>query len=75
MTNADNPSRGTDWWTMNSDGSNQQRRSDFNSNGDARGFGNKQVWATTVQDADWSPDDDPRSRLRDDRLRRCGRIL
>ena len=57
MTNADNPSRGTDWWTMNSDGSHQQRLSDFNSNGDARGFGNTQVWATTVQTADWSADD------------------
>ncbi len=57
MTNADNPSRGTDWWTMNPDGSNPQRLSDFNSNGDARGFGSGQVYATVVQTADWSPDD------------------
>jgi hypothetical protein len=55
MTNADNPSRGTDWWTMNADGSDPQRLSDFN-NGDARGFGGKQVWATVVQTADWSSD-------------------
>lgn len=55
MTNADNPSRGTDWWTMNADGSDAQRLSDFN-NGDARGFGGKQVWATVVQTDDWSPD-------------------
>src|SRR5208337_911300 len=56
MTNADNPSRGTDWWTMNTDGSNPQRLSDFNSNGDARGFGGKQVDATVVQTSDWSAD-------------------
>lgn len=56
MTNADNPSHGTDWWTMNPDGSDPQRLSDFNSNGDARVFGSKQVYATVVQTADWSPD-------------------
>jgi Tol biopolymer transport system component len=56
MTSADNTSRGTDWWTMNADGSNPQRLSDFNSNGDARGFGTKQVYATVVQTADWSAD-------------------
>jgi len=56
MTNADNPSRGTDWWTMDPDGSNAQRLSDFNGNGSARGFGGKQVWPTVVQTADWSPD-------------------
>ncbi len=56
MTNADNPSRGTDWWTMDPDGSNPQRLSDFNSGDDARGFGSEQVWATVVQTADWSPD-------------------
>jgi Tol biopolymer transport system component len=56
MTNADNPSRGTDWWTMNPDGSDPQRLSDFNSAGDARSFGTKQVYATVVQTADWSPD-------------------
>jgi Tol biopolymer transport system component len=56
MTNANNPSRGTDWWIMSPDGSNQQRLSDFNSNRDARGFGSKQVYATVVQTADWSPD-------------------
>jgi Tol biopolymer transport system component len=55
MTNADNPSRGTDWWTMDADGSNPQRLSDFN-DGDNRGFGGRQVWATVVQTADWSPD-------------------
>jgi Tol biopolymer transport system component len=32
MSSADNSSRGTDWWTMNADGSNPQRLSDFNSN-------------------------------------------
>jgi hypothetical protein len=41
---------------MNPDGSNQQRLSDFNGNGDARGFGSEQVYATVVQTADWSPD-------------------
>jgi hypothetical protein len=46
----------TDWWTMNADGSNPQRLSDFNSNGDARGFGGKQVYATVVQTANWSAD-------------------
>jgi Tol biopolymer transport system component len=56
MTNADNPSRGTDWWTVNPDGSNPQRLSDFNTNGDARGFGAKRVWATVVQTSDWSAD-------------------
>ncbi len=56
MTNAENPSRGTDWWTMSPDGSNPQRLSDFNTNGNARGFGGKQVWATVVQTANWSPD-------------------
>ena len=56
MTNADNPSHGTDWWTMNPDGSNPQRLSDFNSDGGARGFGDGQVWATTVQTNDWSAD-------------------
>ncbi len=56
MTNADNPTRGTDWWTMNPDGSNPQRLSNFNGNGDSRGFGGKQVWATVVQTDDWSPD-------------------
>ncbi|BBZ46514.1 PD40 domain-containing protein [Mycobacterium parmense] len=56
MTNADNPSRGTDWWTMNPDGSNPQRLSDLNADPDTRGFGGKQVWATVVQTANWSPD-------------------
>jgi Tol biopolymer transport system component len=56
MSNADNPGRGTDWWTMNSDGSNPQRLSDFTDNPDTRGFGAKQVYATVVQTADWSPD-------------------
>jgi len=48
MTNADNPAHGTDWWTMNPDGSNPQRLSDFNSDAEARGFGSKQVYATVV---------------------------
>jgi Tol biopolymer transport system component len=56
MTNADNPSRGTDWWTMNSDGSNPQRLSNFNSDGGAAGFGRSPVYATVVQTDDWSPD-------------------
>jgi Tol biopolymer transport system component len=56
MSSADNPSRGTDWWTMSPDGSNPQRLSDFNSNGNARGFGGKQVYATVVQTANWSTD-------------------
>ena len=41
---------------MSSDGSNPQGLSDFNTNGNARGFGGKQVWATVVQTANWSPD-------------------
>ena len=57
MTNTDNPSRGSDWWTMNADGSNAQRLSDFNSDGGARGFGHSPVYATVVQTADWSPDE------------------
>jgi Tol biopolymer transport system component len=56
MTNAGNPSHGTDWWTMNSDGSNPQRLSSFNSDGGASGIGHSPVWATTVQTNDWSPD-------------------
>jgi Tol biopolymer transport system component len=59
MTSADNPARGTDWWTMNADGSNQQRLSSFNTDeqmSGARGFGAKQVYATVVQTANWSPD-------------------
>jgi len=56
MTNADNPSHGTDWWTMNSDGSNRQRLSDFNANGNAQAIGGKRAYATVVQTANWSPD-------------------
>jgi Tol biopolymer transport system component len=59
MTSSDNPSRGTDWWTMNADGSNPQRLSSFNTDAQmsgARGFGTKQVYATVVQTAEWSPD-------------------
>jgi Tol biopolymer transport system component len=56
MTNADNPSKGTDWWTMNPDGSDPQRLSNFNTNDNAKAIGRKQVWATTVQTANWSPD-------------------
>jgi hypothetical protein len=56
MTNADNPSHGTDWWTMNSDGSHPQRLSDFNSKDNAKTLGRKRVYATVVQTANWSPD-------------------
>jgi Tol biopolymer transport system component len=59
MTSADNPARGTDWWTMNADGANPQRLSSFNTDAQisgARGFGTKQVYATVVQTANWSPD-------------------
>jgi Tol biopolymer transport system component len=56
MTNAHNTSRGTDWWTMNSDGSNAQRLSSFNGDGGAAGIGGPPVWATVVQTDDWSPD-------------------
>jgi hypothetical protein len=56
MTNADNPSHGTDWWTMSPDGSNPQRLSDFNANENAEAIGQKRVYATTVQTANWSPD-------------------
>jgi Tol biopolymer transport system component len=59
MTSAENPSRGTDWWTMNADGSNPQRLSSFNNDAQIAGgrdFGGKQVYATVVQTADWSPD-------------------
>jgi Tol biopolymer transport system component len=59
MTNADNPSRGTDWWTMNSDGANSQRLSDFNNKDadqTAKTLGHKRVYATVVQTANWSPD-------------------
>jgi len=56
MTNADNPSHGTDWWTMSPDGSNPQRLSDFNTGDNAKAIGQKRVYATTVQTANWSPD-------------------
>jgi Tol biopolymer transport system component len=56
MTNADNPSHGTDWWTMGTDGSNPQRLSDFNANNNAKAIGRQRVYATTVQTANWSPD-------------------
>jgi Tol biopolymer transport system component len=59
MTNAENPSHGTDWWAMNSDGSDPQRLSDFNSNGSnqtAKTLGHKRVYATVVQTANWGPD-------------------
>jgi Tol biopolymer transport system component len=56
MSNADNPSRGTDWWTMSPDGSNPQRLSDFNADGNAQAFGHKPVYATVVQTANWGPD-------------------
>jgi Tol biopolymer transport system component len=56
MTSTDNPSHGTDWWTMNPDGSNPQRLSDFNADDNARVFGHKPVYATTVQTGNWSAD-------------------
>ena len=56
MTNSDNPSHGTDWWTMSPDGSNPQRLSDFNTGGNANVFGGKPVYATVVQTANWSAD-------------------
>ncbi|MGO9652408.1 hypothetical protein [Mycobacterium sp.] len=58
MSNAGNPSHGTDWWTMNPDGSNPQRLSDFNFNvgGNADAIGHKPVYATVVQTANWGPD-------------------
>ena len=56
MTNAANPAHGTDWWTMDPDGSNPQRLSNFNGSGVPRDFGSDRVWATTVQTNDWSPD-------------------
>lgn len=57
MSNSGNPGRGTDWWTMNPDGSHPQRLSDFTANSDTRGFGGEQVYATVVQTANWSPDE------------------
>ncbi len=56
MTNADNPSHGTDWWTMSADGSNPQRLSNFNTGDNAKAIGQKRVYATTVQTANWSRD-------------------
>ena len=56
MSNADNPAHGTDWWTMNPDGSNPQRLSDFNTHGNAQAFGRRAVYATVVQTANWSLD-------------------
>jgi len=56
MTSTDNPSHGTDWWTMGPDGSNPQRLSDFNTGDSAHALGHQPVYATTVQTANWSPD-------------------
>ena len=56
MTNADNPTHGTDWWTMGPDGSNPQRLSDFNADNNAKAIGSQRVYATVVQTANWSPD-------------------
>ena len=56
MTNADNPSHGTDWWTMDPDGSNPQRLSDFNAHDNAKAIGSERVYATVVQTANWSAD-------------------
>jgi Tol biopolymer transport system component len=54
MTNADNPSHGTDWWTMNQDGSHPQRLSDFNAGDNAKSIGHKPLYATVVQTANWN---------------------
>jgi hypothetical protein len=59
MTNAENPSKGTDWWTMGPDGSRPQRLSDFNAADNAKAIGSKRVWATTVQTATWILDEAP----------------
>ena len=56
MTNADNPSHGTDWWTMSPDGSNPQRLSDFGAAAADETIGRKPAYATVVQTANWSPD-------------------
>ncbi len=56
MTNADNPSHGTDWWTMGPDGSNPQRLSDFNTGDNAKDIGRRPVYPTVIQTANWSPD-------------------
>jgi Tol biopolymer transport system component len=56
MSNAGNPSHGTDWWTMRPDGSNPQRLSDFNVGGNTDPIGHKPVYATVVQTANWGPD-------------------
>jgi Tol biopolymer transport system component len=56
MANADNPSHGTDWWTMGPDGSHPQRLSDFNANNNAKAIGSQRVYATVVQTSNWSPD-------------------
>jgi Tol biopolymer transport system component len=56
MTNADNPSHGTDWWTMNPDGSNPQRLSDFNVGDRGKSIGRTPLYATVVQTANWNPD-------------------
>jgi Tol biopolymer transport system component len=56
MTNADNPSHGTDWWTMNPDGSNPQRLSEFNVGDGAKNIGRTPLYATVVQTANWSSD-------------------
>ena len=41
---------------MSPDGSNPQRPSDFNTGGNAKAIGAKQVYATTVPTANWSSD-------------------
>ncbi len=56
MSNTGNSSHGTDWWTMNADGSNPQRLSDFNAGDNAQAIGHKPVYATVVQTANWSLD-------------------
>jgi Tol biopolymer transport system component len=58
MSNADVPLShlgGTEWWTMNADGSGQQKLSNFNSPGSPEYFG-QTVYAGTVNTDTWSSD-------------------
>ena len=46
---------GSDWWIMNADGSNQVRLTYFDDK-TSPGYYGREVWATEVQTANWSPD-------------------
>lgn len=52
MSNVGNPSKGTDYWIMNSDGSNKRRLTHFNEKGHPEYVGKKVV----VADLSWRPD-------------------